>query len=181
MNQILIAILGIVGSLLTGVVMFVLGQRRERNRQSLLIRAQMLDPINDWLKGVGKFTGILGDTLTSVSIMSPGPITYDLEERRQSAQFMIENTNEVLGIIEAKSLITNRTRKEAIELAKLIRELEQQVKFKLLPLDHEILNRSAKGNLNESFVIQVGETKLEMEKKIQDAYALLSKIKTLLT
>ena len=181
MDQVLIPILGIIGSLLTGVIMFVLGQRRERYRQSLLIRAQMLDPIHDWLNGIEKFIGILSDTLTSVSIMSPGPITYDLEERRKSAQFMIENTNEVLGIIESKSLITNRTQKEATDLTKLIKDLDQQVKFKLLPLDHEILDRSAKRKLTEAFVIQVGETKLSMEKKVQKSYSLLAIIKTLLT
>ena len=93
MNEVLIAILGLVWTFLTAVVMFVLGQKSERKRQSLIIRAQMLNPISDWLGGVEKFIGILGDTLTSVGTGSAGPLTYDLEERRKSAQFMIENTN----------------------------------------------------------------------------------------
>ena len=94
---------------------------------------------------------------------------------------MIENTNEVLGIIESKILITNRTRKEATELIKLIKDLDQQLKFKLLPLDNEILDRSVNGKLTEAFVIQVGETKLSMEKKVRKSYSLLAIIKTLLT
>jgi hypothetical protein len=181
LNDILIAIIGIIGTLLSGVVMFIIGKRWERNRQTLIVRAEMLDPIKNWLKGVEKFTGILGDTLGSVSIASPGPLTYDLEERRKSAQFMIENTNEVLGILESGSLITKATKELAEELSRIIRELDIEIKYTLLPLDHEILDRGARGAINEGFVRRVGETKLKLEHKVQRAYLLIAKIKTQLS
>lgn len=178
MNEILIVILELVWTFLIALVMFVLGKKSERKSQSLIIRAQLLNPISDWLGGVDKFIGILGDTLSSVIIGSATPITYDLEERRKSAQFMIENTNEVIGIVESQSLITEDTEKYAAKLAEIIRELDAFVKFKLLSLDHEILDRSAKGILNEAFVKEVGDTKLCYEAKVQMAYSLIAKIKT---
>lgn len=178
MNEFLLVFLGIAGSIFSGVVMFLLGKRWERNHQSLIIRAQMLEPIKNWLRGTEKFIGILGDTLSSVSIDSPSPLTYDLEERRKSAQFMIENTNEVLGILDSESLVTKKTTELAHELTKTVQELDHEVKHTLLPLDHEILDRNIKGMLTLDFVRYVGETKISLEKKVQKAYSLISKIKT---
>ncbi|MBI3169889.1 MAG: hypothetical protein HYZ22_15510 [Chloroflexi bacterium] len=53
-ETILITILGVVGTLLSIVVSFTLGQRAEKSKQSLLVRAEMLKPIDEWLKGMEK-------------------------------------------------------------------------------------------------------------------------------
>ena len=177
----LIAVLGFAGTLLSGLVMFILGQRWERKKQSLLIRAQMLNPIRNWLRGVEKFNGILGDTLVSVSSGSSGPVTYGLEERRKSAQFMIENTNEVLGILESESIETSRTRVNAQQMAELIRDLDRQVKYELLPLNGEILDRSATKLLTEDFVLRIGNLKMDIDSRVQKAYELVALINTRLT
>ena len=94
---------------------------------------------------------------------------------------MIENTNEVLGIAQSESLLTSPTKSDARELSEIIQELDHDVKHTLLPLDHDILDRSAKGMLVESYIVEVGETKLALEKKVQRAYALIARIKTSLT
>jgi hypothetical protein len=176
MTQELIAILGVAGLLLSTMLSFVLGKRWERNRQSLLIRAQMLEPIKDWLRGAERFIGILSDTLGSVVSGRPGPMTYDLEERRKSAQFMIENTNQLLGILDSESLVTRRTRKDAHALASLLRALDNDIKYVLLPLDHELLDRSLRHILDEGFIKKVGETKLRLEKDVQTAYSLVARV-----
>jgi hypothetical protein len=41
----------------------------------------MLKPIEEWLQGTEKLVGILGDTLSSITIDSPVPINYDFDER----------------------------------------------------------------------------------------------------
>jgi len=181
LDQSLIAVLGIAGTFLSGLVMFVVGQRWERKKQTLLIRAQMLDPIHGWLRGVERFNGILGDTLVSISSGSSGPVMYDLEERRKSAQFMIENTNEVLGILQSKSIETGRTKDSAQQLAVLIRDLDQQVRYQLLPLNGEILDRSAARRLTQEFVLQIGNLKLDIDSKVQRAYELIAQLKTKFT
>jgi len=180
-NESLVAILGVAGTLLSGLVMFVVGQRWERKKQSLLIRAQMLDPIRDWLRGVERFNGIVDDTLVSVSTGFAAPQTYDFEERRKSAQFMIENTNQVLGILNSGSLSTGSTRGIAEQLATLILELDRQVKHELLPLDGEILDRSAQKQLSHEFVLRVGNLKTAIDSKVQRSYELLARVKTALT
>lgn len=109
----LISILGVAGMLLSGVLSFVLGKRSERKRQSLAVRAEMLRPIEDWLRGTERMIAILGDTLTSVMLNTPLPAMYDLEERRKAAQFMSERRNVVFGILQSKALQTGRVKKQS--------------------------------------------------------------------
>lgn len=181
MNELLIALLSVAGTILAGVISFVLGQRSERRRQTLLIRASMLDPIREWLGGVEKFIGILGDTLNSVTLNSPVPLTYDFEERRKSAQFMSEKTNEILGILDADSFTTSSTKAQASRLAEVIRELDRQVKYRLLPLDNQIIQRAAAHTLTQDFIMECLAFKVSLDTKVQEAHALISKIKTRLT
>ena len=178
MNEILLGILGLVGLLLSGVLGRVLGQRSERRKQSLAIRAKMLEPVTLWLGGVEKFIGILGDTFSSISVPSPVPLTYDFEERKKSSQFMIENTNEVLGILDSETLSIRQTRKEVRALKLHIMELDNRLKYELLPLEHEILDRARSQSIDEAFLRRVGETKLSMERQVRECYSLIAKIKT---
>jgi hypothetical protein len=138
----------------------------------------MLEKVKGWLRGVEKFIGILGDTLSSITLPSPVPLTYDFEERRKSAQFMIEKTNEVLGILESESLKIRQTKKDVKELRSLIENLDNRVKYELLPLDHEILNRATTQSLDEAFVLKVGEFKFSLERQIKQTYSLISRIET---
>jgi len=181
MAEAFISILGLAGTLLAGVISFILGQRWERQRQSLLIRAQMLIPIEEWLRGAERMIGILGDTMTSVIAQSPLPVTYDLEERRKATQFMIERTNVVLGILQSNSLRTGQTKKLAKQLADTITVLDNKIKYVLLPLDDEVLSRSLRRTITREFLIQTGETKLKLESDVQQAYSLIAQLKTALT
>jgi len=142
MSELLIAILGVSGTLLSGIISFVLGQRAERQKQSLVIRSEMLIPIEEWLKGAEKMVGILGDTASAIALNLPTPVNYNLDERRKASTFMSENTNAVLGILDSKSLQTRSTKRLTNELEMVISRLDQAIKFQLLPMESEIISRA---------------------------------------
>jgi len=173
MKEDLIAILGP----LSAIVSFVLGRRWERYRRAQDTRADLLDPIQNWIRGVEKFIGILGDTLCSIMLHSAKPMTYDFNERRISAQFMVEHTNEVLGILESRALSTRKTKPCTDRLADIVRVLDNQVKCTVLPLENEILEQATTGDLSETFLRHVGEIKLSLESQVQEAYSLITKIR----
>ena len=180
-DTVLVSILGGVFLLLASIVSFVLGQRSERQRQSLTIRAEMLKPIEEWLRGAERMVGILGDTVASVSADSPLPVTYSLEERRKATQFMIEKTNIVLGILQSNSLGTRRTKRLAAELSQTIRALDSEIKYVLLPLDDQVISRSVAKTLTQEFLLQVAQVKLKFESEIQQAHSLIAQLKTAFT
>lgn len=47
----LLSILGIFSPILSSVIGFILGKRYERRKQGLIIRSEMLKPIEEWLGG----------------------------------------------------------------------------------------------------------------------------------
>jgi hypothetical protein len=138
----------------------------------------LLETISNWLGGIDKFISVLGDTLTSVAIGSATPLIYDLEERGELAKFMSENSNAVLGIVDSDALMTKNDQESGLELAKVIKDIDDLVKYRLLPLDHEILDRASQGPLPESFAKEVGEFKLQLERKVRRAHSLLASIKS---
>lgn len=180
-ETVLISILGVLSALLSGILSFVLGQRLERQRQTLRIRAEMLRPIEEWLQGAERMIGVLGDTLSSVVLNSPVPVTYSLDERRKVAQFMGEKTNLVLGILQSKSLKTRRTNKLARQLSETIAKLDGLIKFQLLPLDNDILDRARIGALTPDYITHIGKLKLQLDSLVQTAHSLIAKMKTSLT
>jgi len=70
-ETLLIAIIGIASTLLSGIISFTLGQRAERQKQSLLVRAKILKPIDEWLKGGEKMVSIFSYTISSVAQKLP--------------------------------------------------------------------------------------------------------------
>ena len=177
----LIALLGLLGLLLTSVVGFVLGKRAERQKQSLLIRSQMLTPVEEWLEGAERISGILADTLSSVTAGSPMPVGYDFEERKKSYRYMGENTNKVMGILDSKSLRTLRTWRKTKRLGSVILEIDSLLKYAMLPRESEILDRDMQGNLTNEFMLETGAIKLRADMLFQEAYSLISRIRTSLT
>lgn len=177
----LLSVLSGVFILLASIISFVLGQRSERQRQSLSIRAEMLKPVEEWLRGVERMIGILSDTITSVAADSPLPVTYNLDERRKAAQFMIEKTNNVLGILQSNSLRTRTTKRLARQLADSIRALDSQIKYVLLPLDDQVIGRKIANALTPEFLLQVAGVKVKLDSDVQGIYALIAQLKTALT
>jgi hypothetical protein len=177
----IIAILGAATTLLATIVSFVYGRRSERQQQTLTIRAKMLEPIEKWLAGAEKISGILGDTLSAVVVGLPLPINYNLEERRLALRFMAENTNSVLGILASKSLQSGRAKGLAKKLTDTILALDNLIKYRLLPLDSEILDRARAENLTPDFVQHVLNTKLKVDALLQNSYSFIAQIKTALT
>ncbi len=175
MSDLAAALLGFAGTLLAVIVSYALGQRAERKKQSLFIRSEMLRPIEEWLKGAEKLVRILGERVNAVVLDPAASSGGDAEERRAAANFMSENTNIVIGILDSKSLQTTRTRKLAAELEISILTIEQAVKYQLLPIESEIVGKSG---LSQETLRQVGELKLKMENELQNAYKLIANIKT---
>lgn len=177
-EELIIAIIGAATTLLSIPISFLLGKRSERNKQLLIIRAEMLKPIQIWLSGAEKMQGILGDTVSSVALNSSGPTMYNLEDRRKAAQFMVEQTNIVMGIIQSNSLQTKSTKKLWGELSEIIIELDGLVKYKLTALDNEALERRS---ISPEFIARIGTLKQILDAKTQKAYSLIAQIKTFFT
>lgn len=171
-------ILALFASAFIALLGFVLGQYAERRKQSLTIRAEMLKPIEEWLIGAEKFIGIFGDTLSSVLIGSPSPITYNLEERRKASQFMIEKSNLVFGVLQSESLKTWQTRKLAKELRDTITLIDAVIKTRLLPMDTEIPERAKVNALTKDFMLEFGQVKLGLDGLVQKAHSIITKIRT---
>ena len=180
-DAVIISILGIAGALLSGTIGHVLGQRAERRKQSLIIRAEMLNPIDEWLKGAEKIVGMFSDTLASIGVNSRLPINYDLEERRKASNFMAEKTNEVFGIIASKSLQIGRTKRLSQELNGTISFIDTIIKYQLLPTESEIVERSNNGSLTQAFILDAINLKPQADRFLQRAYSLVAKIRTALT
>lgn len=180
-ETLLLTILGIAGTLLSGIVMFVLGRHAERQKQTFAIRAEMLKPIDEWLKGTEKMVSILGDTMASIALNMRLPVNYDFDERRKASIYMAEKTNEILGIISSNSLRTWKTGRLAKELNETIKLIDQLVKFQLLPRESEIVGRSNNGTLTEEFMLEAGQLKMYIDSLLQKAYSLIAQIKTTLT
>lgn len=180
-EALLISILGVAGVLLSSIISFTLGQRAERQKQSLLIRADMLRPIDEWLKGGEKMVGIFSDTISSIAQDMPLPINYDFNERKKAFNFMAEKTNEVLGIIASNSLQTRKSNRLAKELSDVIATLDAVIKFELLPKENEIVDRSNRGTLTKDHLLEIGSLKLHIDLLLQQAFSLEAQIKTALT
>lgn len=180
-DLILVSLLGIIGTILSGTISFTFGQRAERKKQTLLIRADMLNPITQWLGGAEKIVGIFSDTLISILHDSPTPVNYGLDERKIAYNFMGEKTNEVLGIIQSNILSVKSTRLLSKELSDLITLIDHSIKYELLPLENEMLVRSSNASLDNTFIKYVSELKLRIDTNLQTAYSLVARIKATLT
>lgn len=131
--------------------------------------------------GAERIIGIFADTLSSVASNSLFPLTYSLEDRRKAAQFMSEKSNVVIGILVSKSLQTRQTRKNSQLLHQTVVTLDNLIKYKMLPLDNQILGNSAIDILSPDFVVEVGNLKVQLDTLVQTSYSLIAKIKTNLT
>ena len=180
-ETLILRILEIVGALITGIIIFTLGQHAERKKQSLLIRADMLKPLNEWLKGAEKIIGIFSDTISTVIHDLPSPINYDFVERKRAFNYMAEKTNEVLGIISSNCLQTTKSKKFAEELSDVIITLDRVIKNDVLQKESEIVFRSTNGTLSNSYLHEAGHLKLQVDSLLQKAYSLEAQIKTIFT
>ena len=180
-DSIILAIIGIAGTVLAGVIGHVLGQRSERRKQSLAIKAEMLKPIEEYLKGAEKMVGIFSDTMSSIALNLPTPVNYSFDERRKASNFMAEKTNEVFGIVASAGLQTGQTKRLAKELATTLKELDTLIKFQLLPQESELVDRSNKRILKEDFMIACGAIKLQADALLQRSYSLIAQIRNSLS
>jgi hypothetical protein len=170
-------ILSWIAPIFAAILGFTLGQYAERRKQSIVTRIEMLKPVEEWLTGAEKLLGMFGDTLTSTLVGSQAPITYSLEERRKVAQFMIEKSNLMFGILASESLRTWKTRRFSKELTETIKLIDIIIKTRLLPMDNEIPVRASSNGLTPEFMMQFGQVKLGLDSLVQKAHSLIAKIK----
>lgn len=176
-TEMILAILGLVVSLITGIIGHFLGQRSERRKQSLAIKAEMIKPLEQYLKGVEKIVGIFSDTMVSVTVGSSEPINYGFDERKTVSNFLSEMTNEVMGIIASDALHTKGTRNIAESLFLTIKEIDSKIKFEILPLENEVLVKANNNTLDEVFLRFCAEKKLQMDLLLQKSYSLIAQIR----
>jgi hypothetical protein len=174
----LLTLLSIVMPILTGMVGYFYGKQYERKRQELILRAETLKPLEEWLRGVERMVGIVGDTFTSIAVMnSPSPVFYDLNERQEIAKFLSEKSNQVFGILNSKSIQTTKTKKDSIELRDLIFEIDQKIKNELLPLDYQMTCTPIDGIMPLDLQKRVAGLKQEFDKSLQSGHSLITSIR----
>jgi len=147
----------------------------------MLIRSEMLKPIEEWLTGVEKMIGMFSDTLASISMNSQLPMMYSLEERSKAAQFIGEKTNLMLGILDSESLRTRQTQKLVAQLHKTIIKLDELIKTQLIPLDIQVSSTPMNDVLSQNLVDKVMLLKIELDTLMRSAHSLIAQIKVKLT
>lgn len=176
-----LTLLGIVVPVLFSLIGFILGKRHERQKQALIIRSEMLKPIEEWLTGVERIVGIFSDTLASVNMNSQFPIMYDFDERKKATQFISEKTNIMLGILESETLQIRPTQMMVKQLQTTIVKLDSLVKYQLMPLETQISTTPMNHVLSPTLVDKVIVLKIELDTLIRLAHSLIAKIKVKLT
>jgi hypothetical protein len=94
---------------------------------------------------------------------------------------MSEKTNLVMGILQSKSLQTGRTIKLANQLVDTIKEIDELIRFQVLPQESAILELARINFISQDIIVKIGILKLHLDSLIQSSYSLISKIKTALT
>lgn len=165
----------------TGAVSYLFGSYRERRKGIITSRKELLEPVESWLKEAEKILGFLSDTTTAIYHGSPQPVLYSMEERKEIANKMAESTNEVLGIISSNQIRTINTLRLSKKLTTTIQEIDKRIKYEVLPLENMLLDLHQKGELTVEHLGDVGIFKLKLDGLFQEAYSIISKIKTSLT
>jgi hypothetical protein len=174
MDEKFIAALG----LLASVICFYLGQIFERRKQTMIIKSNLLIPIEDWLNGAERMNGMLSDTVSAISAGLPIPVIYNFEERRTIQQKMSEGTNNVLGILVSKGLYTINNKKQINTLTENIGQISQILQRELLPLEDEVSALGNSGIINEEIRKRIESVNGRLNLLLFASHSLIAKIKT---
>lgn len=174
-------IVSIVLIFISGFISYKYGLRTEQKKQSLKIRGESLDVITEWLKNVEKMVGFMGDTVSSIVYGFPVPVNYNFDERKETSNYLAENSNEVFGILQSKTLQTKQTKKLAEDLNKEIIAIDNIVKKQIMPLENHLLEQANKRGLRQEEIEAVAKAKMEIDMLLKNSYAIISKIKTGMT
>ena len=167
---------------IAGIILgYYLGIRREKIRQSLIVRSQMLDPIDKWLSGAEEMVGILSDTIVAISQGLSRPTMYDMDERKQAAKSMSQQSNRLFGILKSDSLKTKQTAENSDELNLVIRRIDDTIKTQLLPLELQIVSASNRNKPIDEHIERGMEIKTDIDELLQRAHELISRIRRALT
>jgi hypothetical protein len=164
----------ILGALVGGFVSFFF----ERRKQSLKIRASMIEPVEEWVKQVNLIINIVGDDLIAISQGFPLPMNYNLDERREVSRKLAAETPKVMAILKSRTLHTLGTRGLATRLSQTIEQLNIFIQGALLPADIAVTEKAAvwrnASKEMETTLIYAATA----GQYVQEAYILISQLKT---
>ena len=176
-NNLILIFVAIMG-LLSSVICFVLGQRFERHKQTMIIKTNLLLPIEEWLNGAERMSSMFGDTVNTIEAGIPIPMIYNFEERRTLYQKMSEGTNKVLGILESEGLLTGKNRKQVEKLSENIGEISHLLQRVILPLENEITRLSTTEKLSADQKTRVVAVSQNIGVLLFASHSIIAKLKT---
>jgi len=150
----------------------------ERRKQSLQVRAKMIEPVEEWVDNVNRMIHIVGDNLITLSLGLPLPTNYDFSERHEVSRRLAEDTSKVLAILKSRALQTLGTRRLATQLSQTVERLNAFVQNVLLPADIAITEKgTTMQNISDDLrtVLAYSATASQL---VQDAHILISQLKT---
>jgi hypothetical protein len=172
-SSILTATIGLFGVLLG----YILAKRWERNKLEISLIIDTLKPIMEWLKCVEKLIQIFADDYDFVVYREKQTSTYTLDDRRKSYQFIKENKNEVIGILNSQILQKQNIRKYAIELGENITNIENALYNKLLSIKFDTSTMADFERRRMEFIGQSTQVKIELDLLLQNSYKIINKMK----
>ena len=177
-NETLIIVLGLTAPMLSGLIFFILGKRSERRIQSLRVRSELLEPVQEFLGGMERFQQMFADSISGYALGQGIPVTYSQEERRRTAQQLGEDTNRTLGILKSNALRIRGTRKAARRLYAVIVTLDTVVKLRFMLLESQLSDKFDTGTLAQDDIRSAGVMLLEFQSTLQEAHGLVAAIRT---
>jgi hypothetical protein len=172
-TNLLTALIGLFGI----VIGYMLAKKWERNKLEITLIIETLQPIIDWLKCVEKLIQIFADDYDIFIIGERLPSTYTLDDRRKSNQYIKENKNEVIGILNSQILQKRKIRKYAIQLEEQIITIESKLYMKLLSIKYDPSTIVDIEKQRKEFLDQYTQAKLELDVLLQNSYNIIIKMK----
>jgi hypothetical protein len=176
-NELITGLLTAIVGLFSGILGFTLAKRWERNKLGITLIIETLQPIIDWLKCVEKLIQIFADDYDFFVYGQRLTSTYTLDDRRKSNQYIKENKNEVIGILNSQILQKRKIRKYAIQLGEHIKKIESALYTKLLSINNDPSTMDNIEKQRQEFMDQYTPAKLELDSLLQNAYKIINKMK----
>ena len=161
--------------LIVNILTFFAGRAFERYKTAQVNRLKLLEPIEQWVDKATRLVSIVEDEF---SIMNQGLPLYNPIDIGETAKFLRENKEKILGILQSKALSTRGTKKLSEKLFELIIQIQICLEREYLPAYYNLSSKIDKHE-NPSLELSVFLSMTIMEKNlIKDVHSCLSELKT---
>ena len=75
----------LLGLVIPAVLGFYLGGKRERRKNEIAVRREILKPVEDWLQDIMRLVSIIGDELSALTQGLP-PLRYTIKDRTEISE-----------------------------------------------------------------------------------------------